>query len=69
MLRRAASVAYRRHCSGSLRWMSDLPSTATPPANTARGATADLCDVFVPEPVDKVTQCPVQIADPIFRCV
>lgn len=69
MLRRAASAAYRRHRSGSLRWMGDLPSTATPPANTARGATADLCDVFVPEPVDKVTQSTVQIAEPIFRRV
>ncbi len=65
MLRRAASTAYHRHCS--FRLMSDLPTTLTPPANNARGATADLCDVFVPEPVDKVTQCPVQIADPIFR--
>ncbi len=43
------------------------PKTATPPPDTSRGATADLCDVFVPEPVDKVTQRKVQIADPIFK--
>lgn len=45
------------------------PTTATPPANTARGATADLADVFIPEPVDEVAQRKVNIMDPIFQCV
>lgn len=45
------------------------PTTATPPANTARGATADLADVFIPEPVDEVSQRKVNIMDPIFQCV
>jgi RraA family protein len=43
------------------------PTTATPPPNTSRGATADLCDKFIKEPVDIVTQRNVQIVDPIFR--
>lgn len=42
------------------------PKTATPPPNASRGATADLCDVFMPEPVDVVSKCTVQIAEPIF---
>jgi hypothetical protein len=45
------------------------PTTATPPANTARGATADLADVFIPEPVDEVVQRKVNIMEPIFKCV
>lgn len=49
--------------------MSSGPTTATPPPDTARGATADLCDVFVPEPVDVVSTRNVQIVEPIFRCV
>lgn len=43
------------------------PTTATPPANTARGATADLADVFIPEPVDEVSQRKVNIMEPIFQ--
>lgn len=43
------------------------PTTATPPANTARGATADLADVFIPEPVDEVAQRKVNIMEPIFQ--
>jgi hypothetical protein len=43
------------------------PTTATPPADTARGATADLCDVFIPEPVDQVAMRKVQILEPIFK--
>ena len=43
------------------------PKTATPPADAARGATADLCDVFIKEPVDLVRQHPVSIVQPIFR--
>jgi len=32
-----------------------------PPPDANRGATADLCDVHVPAPVDTVAECPVQI--------
>eukprot|EP00891_Asterochloris_glomerata_P005969 jgi/Astpho2/5969/Aster-02450 len=46
---------------------SSGPSTATPPPDAARGATADLCDVFIPDPLDIVTQRNVQIVDPVFR--
>jgi hypothetical protein len=42
-------------------------SNQYPPPDASRGATADLCDVFVPEAVDVVSQRKVQIADPIFR--
>lgn len=38
-----------------------------PPPDASRGATADLCDVFVPDPVDIITQRKVQIVEPIFR--
>lgn len=47
--------------------MSSGPTTATPPPDTARGATADLCDVFVPEAVDVVATRKVQIVEPVFR--
>eukprot|EP00879_Flechtneria_rotunda_P002747 GHRR01002955.1.p1 GENE.GHRR01002955.1~~GHRR01002955.1.p1 ORF type:complete len:222 (+),score=68.23 GHRR01002955.1:861-1526(+) len=43
------------------------PVTPTPPPDTARGATADLADVFIPEPVDQISQRRVQIMEPIFR--
>jgi hypothetical protein len=46
---------------------SSGPITATPPANTARGATADLADVFIPEAVDEVAQRKVNIMEPIFQ--
>jgi hypothetical protein len=46
---------------------SSGPTTATPPANTARGATADLADVFIPEAVDEVAQRKVNIMEPIFQ--
>lgn len=42
-------------------------ATQTPPPNAARGATADLCDTFITDPVDIVNQGQVQIMDPIFR--
>lgn len=42
------------------------PTTATPP-DAARGATADLADVFVPDPVDVVTEQHVHIMEPVFR--
>ena len=63
MLRRAASSAWQRRAA-----VRSFSSNMYPPANAARGATADLCDVFVPDPVDQITQPTVQIAQPIFRC-
>ena len=47
--------------------MSDAP--IYPPPDAARGATADLCDVHLPDPVDVTLQRKVQIMDPIFRCL
>jgi len=39
-----------------------------PPADTSRGATADLCDIFHPQSVDDASAPrPVQIAEPLFR--
>jgi hypothetical protein len=39
-----------------------------PPPDAARGATADLCDVFHKDPVDVLPAQPtVQIAAPVFR--
>lgn len=42
-------------------------SNPYPPPDASRGATADLCDVHLPDPVDIVGQRKVQIVDPIFR--
>ena len=42
-------------------------SSQTPPPDAARGATADLCDTFIKDPVDIVNERNVQIMDPIFR--
>ena len=42
-------------------------ATQTPPPDAARGATADLCDTFIKDPVDIVNQGQLQIMDPIFR--
>lgn len=53
--------------SQAVRMAATGPKTATPPADAARGATADLCDVFIKEPVDLVRQHPVSIVQPIFR--
>ena len=47
--------------------MSSGPKTATPPPNAARGATADLCDIYITDPVDVVSQRNVQIMEPVFR--
>ena len=44
-----------------------MDPTWTPPADTTRGATADLCDVFLPEPVDVTAERKVQIMQPLFR--
>ena len=55
----AANQAARSFASG--------PSTATPPADASRGATADLCDVFLPDPVDVITESKVSIVAPLFR--
>ena len=54
------AVAVKQH-------MSSGPKTATPPPNAARGATADLCDIYITDPVDVVSQRNVQIMEPIFR--
>ena len=43
---------------------SSGPKTATRPPDTARGATADLCDVHVSEPVDQVVQSKIGIVEP-----
>lgn len=42
-------------------------SNPYPPPDASRGATADLCDVHLPDPVDIVCQRKIQIAEPIFR--
>lgn len=47
--------------------MSSGPTTQTPPPDTSRGATADLCDVYITDSVDVVSQRKVQILEPIFR--
>jgi len=68
MLRRAASSAASKWLLLPRAMSSAGPKTATPPPDTARGATADLCDVFYTAPVDQVTvDAKVQIAQPIFR--
>lgn len=43
------------------------PTTATPPPDAARSATADLCDIFITDPVDSVRSSDVSIVEPIFR--
>lgn len=53
--------------SSAMSAAAEGPKTAPPPPDTARGATADLADVFIPEPVDQVSQCKVQIMEPIFQ--
>lgn len=64
IIRRQAS---RFYSSSSRVVFSDMPTTTTPPPNAARGATADLCDIYVTDPVDKITSGGVQIAQPIFK--
>ena len=43
-------------------------SNPYPPPDTDRGGTADLCDVFLPDPVDKICERAVQVVDNVFRC-
>ncbi|KAF8055826.1 4-hydroxy-4-methyl-2-oxoglutarate aldolase [Scenedesmus sp. PABB004] len=63
-----AGAAAARLLRSSAAAASDGPTTATPPPDTARGATADLADVFCPEPVDEVSQRKVQIMEPgVFK--
>lgn len=57
----------QRLSPGGLRMASTGPMTATPPPDTARGATADLCDVHVLESVDVIAEQKVAICQPIFR--
>ena len=47
---------------------ANTPKTAVPPPDMSRGATADLCDVHYPDPVDVVVEPKVQIMQPLFRC-
>ena len=47
------------------RGMATVP--VHPPPDASRAATADLCDVHVPDPVDVTIERKVQIAQPIFR--
>ena len=67
----ASSLLIHEGCGAvphqTARMAATGPKTATPPADAARGATADLCDVFIKEPVDLVRQHPVSIVQPIFR--
>jgi regulator of ribonuclease activity A len=67
--RAAAPPAGRAAAAAARSMAAQAPTTATPPADATRGATADLCDVFVPTPLDTVAACKfgVQIAAPIFR--
>ena len=57
-----SSLALRLLLVGRSRMFSQ-----TPPPDAARGATADLCDTFITDPVDVVNQRNVQIMDPVFR--
>lgn len=51
--------------AGSARCAASNPN---PPPDAARGATADLTDVFCPDPVDTVSAGPVQIMEAgLFR--
>lgn len=71
----AGIEAFQRSFAGPVRYAfaaaaaeySTGPTTATPPPDTSRGATADLCDVFHPEPVDVVSKKKLQIVEPIFK--
>ncbi len=69
---RTSASACRFELAGAnqpARQMSSGPTTATPPADASRGATADLCDVFLPDPVDEITESKVSIVAPLFRKV
>jgi hypothetical protein len=63
MAEKQAVLGFGRNAS------SDGPrSNQYPPPDAARGATADLCDVFLPDPVDVVGVPKVAIVAPIFKC-
>lgn len=68
-LRRLFTATTLTPLSSALRMMATAPTTNQfPPPDAARGATADLCDVHYPDPVDVVVGAPkVQIAAPVFR--
>jgi hypothetical protein len=57
--------ALQHSCAGMAS--SSAPKTQTPPPDTARGATADLADVYITDAVDVVSQRKVQIMEPMFR--
>ncbi len=67
--RRAASACRVEMAAANhpARSLSSGPTTATPPADASRGATADLCDVFLPDPVDVINESKVSIVAPLFR--
>lgn len=58
---RCAAAAASSPDHPALFTRSFASSNPYPPPDATRGATADLCDVHVPAPVDTVTECPVQI--------
>eukprot|EP01025_Chloroclados_australasicus_P023192 TRINITY_DN23592_c0_g1_i9.p1 TRINITY_DN23592_c0_g1~~TRINITY_DN23592_c0_g1_i9.p1 ORF type:complete len:225 (-),score=22.86 TRINITY_DN23592_c0_g1_i9:197-871(-) len=65
-----ASAARQLATSATLfasRFMCSQPKTSVPPPDAARGATADLCDVFYPDPVDQVVIPKIQIMQPLFK--
>lgn len=61
--RRTLTVIMSSRCAAAVGG----PTTATPPPDAARGATADLCDIFITDPVDAIRERGVSIVDPIFR--
>ena len=69
VLRSVIGPAVRAIASPGARRGLTGPMTTTPAADTLRSATADLCDVFLPDPVDVTTESRVKIVAPIFRFV
>ena len=61
------AAALSASAPAAARCASGGPSNPYPPPDPSRGATADLCDVHVPDPVDATVQRDVQIAEPVFR--
>ncbi len=61
------SPSNRSTLPGKLPYSTGPASNMYPPPDASRGATADLCDVHVPDAVDIITQRKVQIVEPMFR--
>eukprot|EP00892_Ulva_mutabilis_P004737 jgi/Ulvmu1/2635/UM014_0087.1 len=66
-LRLALNACDRWAFAAGSRYMSAAPKTSVPPPDMARGATADLCDVHYPDPVDVVVEPKLQIMQPGFK--